>query len=189
MESGGAREWLAEGLRLLAEQGAPAVTLERVCERMGMSKGAFYHHFGSVPKFRTRLLAHFEAEYTTAVIDAVEGAADLPARERLDLLVAEALRDTTPDLEIAVRAWAKQDPEAAAVQERVDATRVAYVRDLCERAGHADPDRTATLVYLVLIGGAHLAPPLPHEDKRALCALVLGRADATAAAPERSPAP
>ncbi|WP_113700622.1 TetR/AcrR family transcriptional regulator [Nonomuraea lactucae] len=173
MRGDGARAWLDEGLKLLAEQGAPAVTLERLCERMGMSKGAFYHHFGSMPKFRTRLLAHFEAEYTTAIIDAVEGAGGLTARERLERVVAEAVKDTGPGLEIAMRAWAKQDPEAAAVQERVDATRIGYLRGLCEEAGHATPSRMATLLYLALIGGAHLMPPLPPAEMREMYGVLL----------------
>ncbi|MEU8124576.1 TetR/AcrR family transcriptional regulator [Spirillospora sp. NPDC049024] len=165
----GAAEWLDEGLVLLAEQGAPAVTLDRMCERMRMSKGAFYHHFGSMPKFRARLLAHYEERYTTTIIDVVEAeAADLPARERLDRLATAAIGDAGPELEIAVRAWAEQDPEAAEMQRRVDATRIAYLRGLCREAGHASPDRMATLLYLVVIGGAHLMPPLPAEEKHGI---------------------
>jgi hypothetical protein len=46
----GRDDWLDEGLRLVASLGAPALTLDRICERMALTKGAFYHHFGSVPK-------------------------------------------------------------------------------------------------------------------------------------------
>lgn len=187
MGTTGTRRWLDEGLRLLAEQGAPAVTLDRMCERVGMSKGAFYHHFGSIPKFRTQLLAHFEAGYTTAIIDAVERAGDWPARKRLDLLVDAAVRDTDPALESAMRAWAKQDPEAAEAQERVDGSRIAYLRELCEKAGSSNPGRMATLVYLVLIGGAHLVPPIAPAEKHAMCDLVLEFMDATQDAPEAGP--
>ncbi|WP_207946567.1 TetR/AcrR family transcriptional regulator [Actinomadura sp. 7K507] len=164
--------WLEEGLALLAEQGAPAVTLDRMCERMGMSKGAFYHHFGSMPKFRTRLLAHYEERHTTAVIDVVERSEDQSAQGRLDRLATQATSDDDPQLEIGIRAWAKQDPEAAAMQERVDATRIRYLRELCGQAGYAAPDRMATLLYLVVIGGAHLMPPLPGGEMRDIYELV-----------------
>lgn len=167
-----ATAWLEEGLTLLAEQGAPAVTLDRLCERMEMSKGAFYHHFGSMPKFRSRLLGHYEERFTTAIIDVVEGAGGLTARAKLERLAAEAVDDTGPDLEIAMRAWAKQDREAAAMQERVDATRIAYLRERCEEAGHAAPERMATLLYLVLIGGDHLMPPLPAAEMHAVYELL-----------------
>ncbi|OLZ63282.1 hypothetical protein AV521_39580 [Streptomyces sp. IMTB 2501] len=54
--------------------------------------GAFHHYLGSTPKYRTRLLDHFEARCTTAVIDGVEASDTLPARERLDRLLAEAAK-------------------------------------------------------------------------------------------------
>ncbi|MFC5034882.1 TetR/AcrR family transcriptional regulator [Streptomyces sp. DSM 41987] len=177
MMSAGKPAWLAEGLALLAEQGAPAVTLDRLCERMGMSKGSFYHHFGSMPKYRRGLLSHFEAEHTTAIIDAVQALAELPARERLGRLVVEAIKDTGPDLEIAMRAWAKQDPEAASVQGRVDATRIAYLRDLCHEAGHPQPEQMATLLYVMWIGAAHLMPPLPGAQLRGLYEAMLALLD------------
>ncbi|WUH99985.1 TetR/AcrR family transcriptional regulator [Spirillospora sp. NBC_00431] len=176
------RAWLEEGLALLAEQGAPAVTLDRLCERMGLSRGSFYHHFGSMPRYRSRLLSHFEAEYTTAIIDSVEGAGDLP-RERLRRLLTQALTSTDPELEIAMRAWAKQNSEAAAVQEHVDATRIEYLRGLCEEAGHARPDQVAKLLYLVMIGGSHMVPPLPPADKHDIYELLLPLLDRPAGRP------
>jgi len=121
----GRDDWLDEGLRLVASLGAPALTLDRICERMALTKGAFYHHFGSVPKFRKALLDWYEQRRTGAVIEAVEAAGSLGPRDRLLRLLDEALKDTDeaggPDLEVAIRAWAKQDPQAAKTQERVDA--------------------------------------------------------------------
>lgn len=168
-----ATAWLDEGLALLAEHGAPSVTLDRLCERMGMSKGAFYHHFGSMPKYRTRLLGHFEARFTTAIIDAVEALDTLPPRERLNRLLAEATKHTGPPLQVAMRAWAKQDPEAARVQERVDSTRIGYLRSLCELAGHGRPDQSAKMLYLMLVGAEHLMPPLPKTELRDMHQLLL----------------
>lgn len=165
--------WLEQGLVVLAEQGAPAVTLERLCERMGMSKGAFYHHFGSMPKYRARLLGYFESKCTTAVIDEVEAMDLLSASERLRRLMAEVTKDASPALEVAMRAWAKQDPEAAQVQERVDATRIGYLRDLCEQAGQERPDQTAKLLYLLLVGAEHVMPALPKAELREMYELLL----------------
>jgi hypothetical protein len=39
----GRDDWLDEGLRLVASLGAPALTLDRICERMALTEGAFYH--------------------------------------------------------------------------------------------------------------------------------------------------
>jgi AcrR family transcriptional regulator len=170
----GRDDWLDEGLRLVASLGAPALTLDRICARMALTKGAFYHHFGSVPKFRMALLDWYEQRRTGAVIEA---AGSLGPRDRLLRLLDEALKDTDdaagPDLEVAIRAWANQDPQAAEMQERVDARRVGYLRELLAGLGTADPLRTATVVYVTMIGAAHLVPPLPKQEPRGLYEKVL----------------
>jgi AcrR family transcriptional regulator len=121
----------------------PALTLDRICERMALTKGAFYHHFGSVPKFRMALLDWYEQRRTGAVIEAVEAAGSLGPRDRLLRLLDGALKDTDdaagPDLEVAIRAWANQDPQAAEMQERVDARRVGYPARAAGRARHRRP--------------------------------------------------
>ena len=70
----GKRDWLDAGLVLLAEQGAPSVTIERLAERLGLSKGSFYHHFKGMGGYRTALLEHFEAERTTRFMEQAEAA-------------------------------------------------------------------------------------------------------------------
>jgi hypothetical protein len=68
-------------------------------------------------------------------------------RDRLLRLLDEALKDTDdaagPDLEVAIRAWANQDPQAAEMQERVDVRRVRCLRELL--AERAPPTRCAPL--------------------------------------------
>jgi len=80
----GRGDWLDEGLRLVASLGAPALTLDRICERMALTKGACYHHFGSVPKFRVAPLDWYEQRRTGAVIEAVGAVGSLGSRDRLD---------------------------------------------------------------------------------------------------------
>jgi AcrR family transcriptional regulator len=70
----GRDDWLDEGLHLVASFGAPALTLDRICERMALTKGAFYHHFGSMLKFRAARLDRYEQRRTGAV-EAVAGTA------------------------------------------------------------------------------------------------------------------
>jgi AcrR family transcriptional regulator len=164
--SAGRAAWLAEGLVLLAECGAQAVTLERLCERMGRSKGSFYHHFDSMGGFRTALFAHFENRGTGSIIERVEAAGMPDARAKLRRLLTEVLAAGDPEAEIAMRAWAKQDPEAEAVQRRIDAARSTYLYELCAEGGHPDPKRMGDLIYLVLIGAEHLTPSMAPTDLR-----------------------
>jgi AcrR family transcriptional regulator len=170
------RDWLDAGLVILAEQGAPAVTIERLTERLGLSKGSFYHHFKGMPEFKTALLAHFETERTTRFIEEAERApAGSPGGKlrRLTDLVLTA--ESGPELEIAVRAWASQDDEVHAVQGRIDRARVEYLRDLC-RASGTDPG-VGQALYLIVIGAGQIVPPISGRELRHAFELVTRTTD------------
>jgi AcrR family transcriptional regulator len=162
----GKRDWLDAGLVLLAEQGAPSVTIERLTERLGLSKGSFYHHFKGMSGYRTALLEHFEAERTTRFVEQAEASEG----DRLSALLRLVLAPGPgPELEIAVRAWALQDAEARAVQERVDSARVAYLAEISGDAG------LAQALYLVVVGAGQVVPPLTGRQLKNALELVLGR--------------
>ncbi|TDW17489.1 TetR/AcrR family transcriptional regulator [Kribbella kalugense] len=167
-------EWLEAGLELLATEGAPAITIERLTDQLGVTKGSYYHHFGSAGGFKTALLEHFEAQYTTRLIDTIEGETAKP-EEKLQHLLRLVLAD--PDvaaLEIAVRAWALQDPDVRAAQERVDEARTAYLKELCRGIGaDVDPDRFAQLLYLILIGAEQVLPSIDRAELREIYDLTL----------------
>jgi AcrR family transcriptional regulator len=167
----GKRDWLDAGLVLLAEQGAPAVTIERLTERLGLSKGSFYHHFKGMSGYRTALLGHFETERTTRFMEQAEEARD----DRLGALLKLVLAPGPGlGLEIAVRAWALQDAEVRAAQERVDRARTEYLKQLCRGLGAAvDPDRFAQLLYLILIGAEQVLPPIGRNELRDIYATTL----------------
>lgn len=161
------RDWLEAGWHLLAEQGIAALTIERLTERLGITKGSFYHHFAGLPDYRTALLAFLEQAETLQVIQLVEQEATPAAKLRrlLDLVVAYP-----PDSEIALRAWAMQDEEARVVQARIDARRVEYLHGLCTALAPTEARalRMARLAYVILVGGGHLQPPLSAEALREL---------------------
>jgi AcrR family transcriptional regulator len=168
-------EWLEAGLELLADEGAPAVTIERLTGKLGVTKGSYYHHFKSAAGYRTALLEYFEAQFTTRLIDTVERAPDAEPWAKLQRLLKLVLSDPdSAQLEIAVRAWALQDAEVRAAQERVDRTRTAYLKELCRRLkADVDPDRLAELLYLILIGAEQVLPTVRNDDLREIYAMTL----------------
>jgi AcrR family transcriptional regulator len=169
------REWLEAGLELLAAEGAPAVTIERLTGKLGVTKGSYYHHFTGASGYRTALLEYFEARFTTRLIDTVEREPEVDHAAKLQHLLRLVLSD--PDsahLEIAVRAWALQDPEVRAAQERVDQARTAYLKELCRGLkAEVDPERFAQLLYLILIGAEQVLPPVAKDDLREIYAMTL----------------
>lgn len=167
-----AEAWMDAGLGLLADHGVAGVTLERLCEQMGLSRGSFYHHFAGIGDYRQKMLGHWEESFTGALITETE-ALDAPPIDQLNALLELVLEGCGgPQLEEAVRAWARSDSDTAVVQARVDATRLGYVTALAEAAGIGRPATFAQLIYAVIIGAGELLPPLPRADLRAIFALL-----------------
>lgn len=171
-------DWLDAGLSTLATQGAPALTIDRLAGEMGLSKGSFYHHFRGMPGFKAALLDHYESAFTSRYIDAVEGGATQAPAEKLRRLLGLILdghQEHESELEIAVRAWALQDPQVRDALERVDATRMAYLRDVWfDLTGDAlESHRMGRLLYVVLVGAEQVVPPVAPDDLRAIYDLLL----------------
>lgn len=171
-------EWLAAGRATLIADGAPGVRIDKLAARLGATKGSFYHHFRSARGFKLALLDDVETRNTRRQVDAVEAEA-LPPRRRLERLVELVLPagDTTGDaarLEVALRAWAHQDTDVHAYQERIDATRCDYLgRVWAELDPSADAEAAGRLIYGVLIGGRHLVPSLDDAAIRRVYRLLL----------------
>ncbi|CAM3771294.1 TetR/AcrR family transcriptional regulator [Deinococcus saxicola] len=163
----GKADWLELGLKLLRDEGEQALTLERLCQDMGLTRGSFYHHFQNVAAYRTALLEQWLDTLTEAPIRQSQDAAD--ALEELERLVS----DLDHSLDLAFRAWARRSPEVAAAVEVVDARRVSYLTTLHRRTGHAQPVQLAELTYAVFVGAQTLGWVAGRPAFRALFQQVL----------------
>jgi AcrR family transcriptional regulator len=153
------QDWLMEGAKALAEQGASALTIDGLTARLGVTKGSFYHHFGSQQGYIDALLEFYESEGTLNVIAVTDAEPD--ARAKLRRLL-EITTEGPLHLEVAFRAWALQNAQAREVQARIDAQRIAYLVDLCaDVTGSASQaESLAQLLYMIYIGSQQVIPPL-----------------------------
>ena len=154
-------DYLATGLDLLAEGGVSAVTIAALCERLGVTKGSFYHHFDSVPGFHAALLACWE-EGTHRSIEAARAVAD--SRKRLSVLKELAVA-APHEAESAIRAWGRSSEPAAAVVRRVDAAREANLVESFRALG-LPPTRARHLARIglaTLIGTQSLERPVDRK--------------------------
>src|SRR6266404_8566030 len=74
------RRWLEEGLALLEEAGAEALTIESLTSRLRVTKGSFYHHFTNYQDFKQRVLEFWEEEGTLRIIQWAEQEASPPEK-------------------------------------------------------------------------------------------------------------
>ena len=42
-------DWIQAGYAILAEEGIKALKIDRLCSRLGVTKGSFYWHFNDMP--------------------------------------------------------------------------------------------------------------------------------------------
>jgi hypothetical protein len=176
-------DWLDAGLDVLAADGHSALVAARLRDCLGAEagEGSFGEHFGDEAGFHKALLMHVEVGYTNRYIDradqsGVDQNGGATPQARLARLAEGVLSDSArPDLEVAMRNWARHHPEARVTQERIDRRRMDYVRGLLVEAT-GDPDRAewlARLMYLVLVGGRQVVPAASDGELRGYFGLVM----------------
>jgi AcrR family transcriptional regulator len=124
-------DWIQHGLRTLAAEGAGALKVGPMASGLGVSRGSFYWHFEDVAAFRAELLQAWREQATDRVIRRLS---ERTTPDRLNYLLKGAFSEDRT-LDRAVRSWAAEDAEAAAVVTSVDASRVAYIAKLLTEAG------------------------------------------------------
>jgi AcrR family transcriptional regulator len=164
------RRWLEEGFSLLEEAGAEALTIESLTNRLGVTKGSFYHHFTNYQDFKESLLAFWEEDGTLRIIQWAEQGASSP--EKLARVLQASLHPYR--LDVALRAWALQDAQVRVHQQRIDQQRLEYLEALvfATRADRLSAQQFARVLYSLYVGSQHIIPPIEGEDLGALYQLV-----------------
>jgi AcrR family transcriptional regulator len=150
-------DYFRVAVELLGEQGSESLTIAALCERLGVTKGSFYHHFGSMPAFVAALLRYWETTHHDRLIALARVEPD--PRRRVFMLVdlAVALPQAA---EAAIRAWGRSNAEVASAQARVDGSRESHVAETLEALGFP-PDRVrlfARMSLILLIGAQQRDP-------------------------------
>ncbi len=127
-------DWLEESLRILAQEGDRPITVEVLCERLGVSRGSFYWHFKDTEDFHVAVIEHWEKLSTVALRDAVFSLQVSP-EERLLKLLEMVTTFQYKDCEVPMRLWAMKEPKTKKVLQRIDSTRYEAVRSLFEEMG------------------------------------------------------
>lgn len=160
--------WLNAGLTILAEKGWDGLTLDQLTEAVGLTKGAFYHYFGSTQNFEAALLDHYETVGTGQPIDLV--ATSTTPQQKMQHLFRLATQAPHPGLDRAIRNWASHDAKCEARQVKIDAARVGFVAQLAIEMGFeaAAAAQFARIAYAILIGGQQLQPALAPSEIEAM---------------------
>ena len=147
----GREEWLGRALDALAQEGGSVLTIDKLVQRLGVSRGSFYWHFRNRADFARQLVEYWSELFTLGVAREIENQ-DGNADDRLHSLAALIVNQDLARYDIAIRAWASIDPEAATAVRKVDKFRENYVRLLFHELGFVNDEletrtRTFTVFY------------------------------------------
>jgi AcrR family transcriptional regulator len=156
-------QYFDAALDVLATRGAGALTIATLCARFDVTVGSFYHHFRNVDGFVDALLAHWEAEQTHRVVELAASAGGTAQKTRI---LREFCLQLPHESEAAIRAWAATNPRVAVVQRRVDAARLAAVRDVLQPLlpEPADVEHLALTAMALLVGLQTWSGPLDRRQ-------------------------
>lgn len=147
----GPTDYYDAAMEILEDSGFLALTAVALCNRMGITRGAFYHHFENFEQFVDGLLSYWERRYSEDVINEGLLFDDLTAMVTRQAELAAALPHRA---ERALRAWAAADTRVSHAQKRVDRIRLVGLRRSFTRYGISERAATvyANLALDALVG-------------------------------------
>jgi len=140
-----AADFFGEAMAVLAESGFPALTAAGLSHRMGLTRGAFYHHFTSFADFVDQLLTYWEERYSRDLITKSQSD-DLMTQVRTQAEFAVSLPH---EAEAALRAWGTVNPRVADAQRAVDRLRRRGLVNSLRR--HGVPPRRAEVYATIAL--------------------------------------
>ena len=162
-------DWLQAGYTILAEEGLSALKLDRLCARLGVTKGSFYWHFADMGAYRGALVqawAHLRDEDHREI----ERMRDIPPRERLSQMMAGLVRPRLWTLEQTMREWARSDETVEAAVRSADGRLLKVVRQaFCDYGFDAEEaELRAAATFAAGIGLLHLSGRTPSKQPQRL---------------------
>ena len=165
MERLNVEDYYREAFDVLGESGSETLTINALCERLQVTKGSFYHHFGGMPAFVDALLLFWESEHSDRLIAISKAQPDPSLRIASLIDLALTLPHAT---EAAIRAWARSNAEVSTVTVRVDRRRERHITDAIVALGLERPQARllARMTMNLLVGTQQREHPVDSKRLR-----------------------
>jgi AcrR family transcriptional regulator len=154
-------EWIEAATSVLADHGMEGMRVEVLAKSFGVTKGSFYWHFKDRQDLFNAVLQTWKEG---RIRDINKQTTAAPGQEHTQLLhvidVYSANRNRKGiTIELAMRDWARRDPQVAAVVEEVDTWRLECTRKLFVASGLSDSEAKSRslLLYAYVFGQSLMA--------------------------------
>ena len=153
-------QWIEQGLAALASGGPDSVRVEALAAALGVSKGGFYGQFADRAALLDEMLDTWERESTSDVRQRVEAQGGDARRKLRQAGALTFSTDRLLPIDLAVREWARRDPDVADRLQGVDEQRMSYLRELFTAILGDQPEEVearSLLAFSLAIGHHFLA--------------------------------
>jgi AcrR family transcriptional regulator len=140
-------DWVQAGLDILDREGIAGVKIQRLCDRLGVTKGSFYWHFEDLDAFLTELAN----QWVASTVDP-QGTLLLAMRMFAD--------PRNRNLARGMREWAQSDERARAAIRKADQLLYERVKETIAALGFDDDDAEvrAKILYYAGVGFVAVGP-------------------------------
>nr|WP_240959174.1 TetR/AcrR family transcriptional regulator [Rhodococcus sp. HNM0563] len=136
-------------MQLLVAEGRNAVKIARLCTELGVTKGSFYWHFADIDELMHAIATRY-CSHDNDTLRGLTSIEEMPVRDRLAHMGATLVEDRAWATEVAIRDWARTDPQVAESVRALDQRIMSVVENAFHELGFDDREariRAGTLVY------------------------------------------
>ena len=161
----GRKDWIEAGLWLLAEEGVAAITIDRLCRELAVTKGSFYWHFQGRQDF-LQAMADYWAN-VDILLDELRNS-QLGDWEQVNEMVRRVGSLGYGRIDKAMRIWAGESSGTAAAVSKTDKQILHFIAEKLRDMGLAKT-QARDVAELIVSSGIGLASidPLPSKAKQA----------------------
>jgi AcrR family transcriptional regulator len=151
-----ADDWVRAALDAMVDEGIGGVKIQRLCDRLGVTKGSFYWHFADLDAFLSEVARRWAGD-GAQLPGSLDGAGDDP-EARLLLAMKLFADPRNRNLARAMRDWAQHDERARAAVHQADETMFGQVKAALVHRGFDDAEAEvrAKILYYSGVGYAHV---------------------------------
>jgi AcrR family transcriptional regulator len=131
------QDWIEAAKRMLIDEGIAGLKVDRLANRLGVTRGGFYHNFKDRDEFFELVIRYWEETCRFLPKDPPPGK-PAEAVEWLDRTIGRLIESDGYDyhFDLAVREWARADKRAEWAVERADRERLNLLQKFFEAIGY-----------------------------------------------------
>lgn len=157
--------WVDAAMSVLLSEGVAAISIARLCEHLGVTKGSFYWHFDDLEHLLEATADHWCAAQNDSV-RGLQGLEALSPDRRLQRMGELLAGDELWKVEYAVRDWARTNPKVFDAVRSLDQRIFAVLEQTLTELGFAAADARmrAGILSFIGIGFVHGRATLPTPN-------------------------